>query len=136
MEKLPLISLDRDWQCAYFEREPNVRELASPGTPVPSLPDWSCSRRYGSPWAAYLQHTFHLEPTDECVSYILHIESAPGTVVLYVNGRRLGEFDGSLPFSFDITDYVALEDNSMALRVECAESGRFGKLHLQPLPCE
>jgi hypothetical protein len=131
-----VISLDRDWLCEYFEHEPDVYELASSALAVPSLAGWTCSGRYDGGWAAYLQHTFFLEPTDFCVSYFLQIESAPGNIVLFVNGRRLGQFDGSRPFSFDITDYVALEENSLALRVDCGGRGRFGRVYLQPVPCE
>jgi hypothetical protein len=136
MDALPKISLDKDWLCEYYEREPDVYEFASSGFHVPSLSAWICSPRYDGGWAAYLQHTFYLEPTDFCVSYILHIDYAPGNIVLFVNGRRLGAFDGSRPFSFDITDYVALEDNSIALGVDCSERGHFGAVYLQPVPCD
>jgi hypothetical protein len=103
---------------------------------VPSLIDWRRGEHQKRAGFAELQRSVYLEPTEVCISYVLHIDSAPGKVVLNVNGRRLGHFDGRQPFTFDITDYVALEDNTIVLRVDCSARGRFGAIYLEQMPCE
>lgn len=132
------LSLDARWRVEYFEIDPDLYEFGSTGQPVESLRQWRCEGRYDEGWAAWLRHTFWLEPADACVNYELDIPAAPGRVVLYVNGRRLGEFDGERPFHFDITDYVALEDNWVGLRVACGPclaGARFGEIRLHTVPC-
>jgi hypothetical protein len=136
MDNSTQISLDNDWLCQYFERETDGKRSAASGIPVPSLAAWTRGDPCQTGGVAYLQRGVYLEPTDLCVSYILHIDSAPGKVVLYVNGRRLGHLDGTRPFHFDITDYMALEENAIALSVVCAAPGSFGAIYLQQVPCE
>jgi hypothetical protein len=139
MAALPFISLNTGWTVEYFELDPDLYEFAPDPDPVASLADWRCSERYDDRWAAMLRRTFDLEPTETCVTYRLRIERAPGRVVLFINGRRLGEVM-AYPFEFDVTDYVALEQNQIALRVACAEcdgyQGFFGAVYLRAIPCE
>jgi hypothetical protein len=133
MNTLPTLSLDENWRCAYFEDKHNAW---SPGSVhVHSLSEWLSATR-ASGIAAVLFHQFDLEPTDFCVNYMLHVESAPGTIRLEINGRRMGEFDGSPAFAFDVTDYVALEDNTISFQVDCSAAGKFGAVYLEQVPCE
>jgi hypothetical protein len=131
------MSLNANWMVDYFEKEPDLFEFAPAGQSVPLLSAWRCSDRFDTGWAAWLMHTFYLEPTDDCVSYVLKLISTPGPVTLYVNGRRMGELDGDGGFEFDITDYVALEDNWIAFRVDCApgEDRRFAGVRITAIPC-
>lgn len=138
------VRLEHGWQVEYFELEPSLYEWAAAAQPVPRLGGWRCTGRYDEGWAAMLQVRFNLLPADICVRYMLHIERAPGTITLYVNGRRMGEIDGSQPFVFDVTDYVVLEANVIMMRVaceaacaDCSDQGStFGRVWLQPVPCE
>lgn len=129
------ISLDDNWLCEYFETDPDLFEFAASGQRVSSLREWVCSGRYDESWAAWLQRRFDLPSTDFCVRYTLHIDAAPNGTVLYLNGRRMGTIDSTQPFSFDVTDYVTLEDNRIAFRAGC-EGGRFGSVFLRQRPCE
>lgn len=135
------LSLDSGWRAEYFELEPDVYEFADvDGLPVPSLQRWRCEQRYTEGWAAYLQRSFDLDPIEnECLRFELVIERAPAHLVLYLNGRRLGEIDGRTLFRFDITDYVTLEDNRIGLRVTCADCaarGCFGRVSVIAVPCD
>ncbi|NDJ61693.1 MAG: hypothetical protein GYB67_11245, partial [Chloroflexi bacterium] len=72
MTFLLLVPLDDQWQCEYFEIEPDLFEFAD-GLAVPSLEAWTFERRYTEGWAAWLQRSFTLRPLDTCVRYQLHI---------------------------------------------------------------
>lgn len=130
------VSLDANWQVEYFEVNPDLYEWAAAAQPVPSLSKWHCTARFDEAWAAMLHTRFDLLPLDICVHYLLHIERAPGSIILYINGRRMGEIDGGVPFCFDVTDYVTLEDNQMSIKVMCADAGTFGRVYLLPVACE
>ena len=130
------IPLNNNWLCEYFEHEPAVNESAAASVIVPALNAWNRGNHHRNGWLACLQRGVFLEPTEQCVSYVLHIDSAPGRVLLNVNGRRLGYFDGVHAFEFDITDYVALEDNTLELHVDCGAPGSFGRVYLEQAPCE
>lgn len=136
MEPTQIISLDAGWTVEYFELQPDLFEFGAEAQPVESLRLWRCSERFDERWGATLQRTFDLEIAEICVRYYLSIEHAPGTLILYLNGRRMGAVDGSVPFMFDVTDYVTLEDNRIAFRVECREDAGFGAVALLQVPCE
>ena len=85
---------------------------------------------------AWLTRTFDVPPIlDVCLRFDLHIRAAPGVIVLYINGRRLGKVVGSQPFVFDVTDYTTLEDNLIGLRLDCGSTGAFGDVFLKAEPC-
>jgi hypothetical protein len=128
------ISLDHNWTCQYFEMGAGLRQ-ATDDESVPSLAEWVFDKQRGENWAAWLKCGFDLEPTDECVNYTLRIESAPEETQLFVNGEKLGVISET-PFSIDVTNYVALEYNEIALRVEWNAAGRFESIALQPVPCQ
>lgn len=130
------ISLDTDWTVEYFELEPDLYEWGPSAQSVEQLSSWRCTSRVDEGWGALLMTTFDLEMTEFCARYDLFIERAPGTVVLYINGRRMGEVDGSKPFTFDVTDYITLEDNRLGFRVHCADEGSFGTVKLLQFPCD
>lgn len=136
MEPSQIISLNDNWKADYFELEPDLFEFGADAEPVADLSTWTCGGRYDETWGATLQRTFNLEVAEICVRYQLSIERAPGIVILYINGRRMGVIDGSQPFSFDVTDYVTLEDNLIVFRVECRSSASFGAVTLLQFPCE
>jgi hypothetical protein len=133
----PPVDLNAGWTVEYFERDPSLYEFAAAGQPVPSLRDFACSQRVDDGWLAWVTRSFDVPPIlDVCLRFDLHLTAAPGTVILTLNGRRLGEIDGSRPFVFDVTDYITLEDNRIGLRVDCAERGHFGDVFLKAEPCE
>ena len=136
MNTLAPILLDGNWEVEYFEVEPNLYEWGPAIQPVPSLMAWHCEGRFDEGWAACLQTRFDLAPFDFCIRYDLHVEDAPGMIILYINGRRMGEVAPGAPFVFDVTDWVTLEDNRLTLRVTCGAAGKFGRVYLQPHPCE
>lgn len=135
METLPTLSLDMNWKCSYFQGDPNPYAVFVPSH-VHSLTDWSCDERVNRSMVAHLFHLFYLEPTDFCVSYMLHIESAPGIVKLTLNERDMGEFDGTRPLDLDVTNAVKLEHNLIGFKVDCGAAGKFGAVYLQQIPCE
>lgn len=101
---------------------------------VPSLVEWVFDKRRGENWAAWLKRGFDLMPTDVCVTYMLHVDSAPEETLVLINGERAGTIT-ELPFAIDVTNFVALEYNEIALRVEWNAAGRFEGIALQPVPC-
>jgi hypothetical protein len=134
MTTLPLIPLETGWQCEYFETEPTLYEFYDGKVDVPYLSDWRFERRFNEIWAAWLQRAFTLDPTDFCVQYSLVATSAPAGTRFYLNDRWLGDL--TAPFRVDVTDYVFLERNTIALRVAYEAKGAFNGLRLEAVACE
>lgn len=134
MSVLPAISLNTGWVCEYFQMHAGLREAVD-DVAVPSLVEWVFDRRQGEDRAAWLRRGFDLAPLDICVSYVLRLDSAPEETQIYINGERVGQADGG-PCEIDVTAYVALEYNEIALRVEWNAAGRFEGVRLQPVPCD
>ncbi len=133
MNTYPSISLTADWQCEYFEINPDLYELAD-GHVVPSLRGWSPEKRFDDSWVAWLQKIFALDINDVCVNYTLHIESAPLGAVIYFNNARLAQYLGK-PLAIDVTDVITWEQNTLAFRIVCGTNGTFSGVYLRPTPC-
>jgi hypothetical protein len=134
MIDLPAIPLNDGWRCEYFEMGAGPRQTTD-DEPVPSMLEWVFDKRRGENWAAWLKCGFDLEPTDACVIYTLHVDSAPEETLIYINGEKVGTISET-PYSVDVTNMVALEYNEIALRVEWNAAGRFEGIRLQPVPCD
>ncbi len=140
MSDFPTISLDTDW--LYLFAENHQADYSAPRVddsgwiPLPELADWTVatSAHTGADW---FRRRITLAPLDGCVRYTLSIERAPEALVVYVNGKKLGEAQS--PFRADVTALVALGDNIIALRlIPGAErvGGGFGHIRLQSAPCD
>lgn len=129
----PAINLDDGWTVEYFEQNPEPHELASVGQFVPSLRRFVPGRRYGAGWDGMADANVRRRCWT-CLRFDLHISAAPGTIMLYLNGRRMGEVDGLTVAVFDVTDFITLEDNQIALRVDCASEGVFGVVSVKAEP--
>lgn len=140
MSTHPRISLDANWQGAILRED--VRDAVPDGDaaswlerwPVPQLQTWQPESARSN--RVSLERAFYLEPADFCVSYLLVIEAAPMGVTLAVNRQSLGELSGAPPYSFDVTDLVALEDNVLQVVVNAQAEGGFGAVYLEQIPCE
>jgi hypothetical protein len=133
MTTLPYITLNTDWRCDYFEIEPSLYEFMD-GIDVPVLQAWAFDRRMTEGWGAWLQRKFDVPPIENvCVNFMLNIKRVPTGAQLIINGRDFGII--SAPFSFDVTDYITLEDNIIAFLVPCEASGSFGDVRLRVVPC-
>ena len=128
------LNLDSQWSCDYFETEPDLFELQDFRVSLPALGDWRFDGRFPIGWAAWLERRFNLYPTDTCVHYALSIAAAPDGAELSVNGRQFGAV--SAPCQIDITDFVTLEENRIAFRVQSGAVGRFEGVRLTAVPCE
>jgi len=87
---------------------------------------------------AWLERTFYLHPTEECVRYSLVIEQVHRQAALFVNGQHVADIGTAHANTIDITDYVALERNTIALRLENVANtgnGGFGDVRLIAQPC-
>lgn len=131
MKDIPNLSLDRDWRCDYFEDIPTIHDFI-PTTPVPSLRAWRFDQTRDKNQIAWLEKRFDLPMRDVCVSYRLHIDAAFYAAHLSLNVQDFGEI--STPFDQDVTDYVMLEDNVIALRVPYTDAA-FNDIRLIAIPC-
>jgi len=81
-----------------------------------------------------LRRMFNLEPIGEvCLRFYLYVRGAPEGTVVSMNGWTIGRVEADKLFVANVTDEVTLEDNVLTLRV--SQSGRFGKVGLERLPC-
>jgi len=129
MPNLSTISLNDQW-VSYIDHVTPVSGFVDGSAFVPSLRQWISEGE-----SVRLERKFSLEPMDEiCVSYFLHVLEAPLTAQITINGRVLAAY--VKPFEMDVTDYVWLEDNVIAIYVSGAAPGKFGDVYLQPVPCD
>jgi hypothetical protein len=126
---IPEISLDRLWRREDFDRVPEERIDGSTLALLASFEPRQIARKIG-----WLERTFNLPMQDECINYMLHIDGVPRDTQLWLNGRDFGEIEA--PFSADVTDLVALEDNLIAFRVLRGARGKFGAVRLVAIPCD
>jgi hypothetical protein len=115
-----------------------VYEFATQDTIV-TLSQWSFDKRRSEGWRAWLQRSFRLEPTDFCVRYFLLIDTAPQGTDIFINDQSVAVYtvgDDDPPFELDVTNYVALEDNTIAFRVDCETVGQFAGVRLLAVPCD
>ena len=107
MENLPAIPLDEDWQ---FDSQADDHVVTA-------------------------RQMFWLEPVDFCVRYFLHVDAEPQVVGVVLNGHDIEVVPQVGTLVLDVTDYVALEENTIALRV-ARQGGAFGGIRLQAVACE
>ncbi|MCA9904165.1 MAG: hypothetical protein KC547_09925 [Anaerolineae bacterium] len=119
------LNLDAGWTCTYVGLDTE---------PVAQLDAWRFSQACDDGCTASLNRQFVLYPTDECVSYLLQIDSAPEGTQLSVNGHRLGAV--MAPCTLDVTAFVSLEDNDMTFQVGPGAQGTFAGIRLQAIACE
>jgi hypothetical protein len=128
------IHLNTGWTCEYFEIDPDLYEFQDTRAQVARLSDWRFAPRFAEGWAVWIERRFHLSPQAECVRYHLMIDDVPAQAQLSINGHNLGAIIASTPI--DITDWVRLDENRIAFRVESGAAGAFGALRLQAVPCQ
>jgi hypothetical protein len=131
MTRLAFISLESDWQI-----HSTGKDGSSLTFPTLNLLEWeSLASRNSEVW---LTHDFDLVPLDECARYLLHIDALPGAISVVMGDKPVG--DGhSAPLVFDVTEYVALEVNTLWLRLSLAtiEAGSaLGPVWLEAVPCD
>lgn len=138
MPDLQPIALDTDWR--YFPTEDldpadTAAQLDESAWGVlPTLADYP--REIVSFYRLlHLQRRFDLLPIDDvCLRYHLHLDHAPDSTQVYINGWHAGTVGEGKPLISDVTDFVTLEDNLLLLKVT-----REGDLHgimLRSVPCE
>lgn len=125
MNTTVLIPLERGWLCEIAANPPVI-------SLVNQLSRWQPEPNRG---AATLTLGFALEPTDFCVGYELIIDHAPDGTRVTVNGSDVGTA-GHDGLRVDVTDHVALEDNSIRLSVAPGAIGMFAGVRIQGTPCE
>lgn len=123
------ISLNYHWHGVVADRLPDE---PIDGFSVPDLAAFDARRIDGK--MVWLERVFDLPLQEVCIGYTLHVESAPIGTHLILNGRSFGEIETA--FAFDVTDFVALEDNRLVFRVMRGATGQFGGVYLSAAPCE
>ena len=101
-----------------------------------NLSEWeSLASRNSEVW---LTRDFDLAPLDECARYLLHIDALPGAISVVMGDKPVGNAH-SAPLVFDVTEYVALEVNTLWLRLSLAtiEAGSaLGPVWLEAVACD
>jgi hypothetical protein len=81
---------------------------------------------------------FDLKRVDYCVNYRLQIDRLPAETSVQVNGQPVVMQDDGEVLSADITYFVALGKNLLAITMRLAGSASetpFGSVQLQMMPC-
>ena len=138
MKTLPTISLTHDWayrQTAdtdvdYRAAEPDVDTWER----LTSLTEMELA--LSGDKTVWLRKDFWLHPLDVCVRYHLTIELPSLPLDVYVNGHVAGSCAASS--EVDVTDYVTLDRNRLALKVVTVGSGSLllKRIVLRAVPCE
>ncbi len=138
---LPEIQLNTDWM--YFFASSRGADYSARAMndaawiPLLDLTDWSVTNAVQS-GADWFRRRVRLVATQNCVRYLLVIDSVPEDVRVYVNGQQVGHVRGMKGFRADVTDQVHLGDNLLAFKLTCSSEksgGRFGRVALRAVPC-
>jgi hypothetical protein len=138
------INLGTDWLYLFTANTgADYSKLDTKNTawiPLPQLSDWSVTKT-GQSGTDWFRRHIELEPTEDCVRYFLRIERVPEQVVIYLNGTRVDSLSASenRPLHTDVTDFVALGENILALKLTYSSDksgGAFGRVTLIQTPCE
>jgi hypothetical protein len=142
MNALAATPLDNNWVYFFAEnRREDYSQIdldVSGWVPLEQLSDWAVTSS-GQSGADWFRRDVTLEATGSCANYLLHIDRVPQDIHVYVNGTHVGEAEGGQPFHCDVTEYVAMGRNVVAMQLVCvfdACGGGFGKIYLQPVPCD
>lgn len=82
-----------------------------------------------------LQRRFDLLPIEDvCVRYHLHLDHAPDSTQVYINGWHAGTVEQGKSLMSDVTDFVTLEDNFLLLKV--SRKGDLRGVTLWRVPCD
>lgn len=135
-----LIDINVDW--LYFFSNNKVNDYSdihideAVWIPI-DLPDWTVSSKVNS-GADWFRRHINLEPTEMCVRYVLQIDRVPEAVTVFVNGKELTQIRGEDAYNGDVTNFVALGRNVIAMKLTCTDNqvgGGFGKVSLTAVPC-
>ena len=105
------ITVPSNWQMEGYGH-PIFRNvtLEFPGDP-PNVPD------YYNPVGSY-KHVFQIDKTWKDRRIFLHFEGVKSAFYVWINGQEVGYNQGSMePAEFDITEFVKLGDNQIAVQV-------------------
>jgi hypothetical protein len=134
MTRLAFIPLETDWQIHFiFTGEDSISDKSPIKT---NLSEWEPLASQNT--AVWLKRDFDLALLDECARYLLHIDALPGAISVVLGDKPVGDGQ-SAPLVFDVTEYVALEDNTLWLRLSLAtiEAGNaLGPVWLEAVPCD
>ena len=142
MMTLNAIRLETDW-FYHFARNKKIN-LSAPTIdetgwiPLPEISDWAVTNAVQS-GADWFRRRLIIRSTNVCVRYVLHIEHIPENVEIYLNGRFVGSSRGTRHFKVDVTDFVFLGANLLAMKLTCETNtagGGFGLIRLQPIECD
>jgi hypothetical protein len=131
MMRLAFIPLETDWQIHVTGEDGN-----SVKPPTINLSEWEPLASENS--VIWLKRDFDLAPLDDCARYLLHIDALPGVISVVLGAKAVGDGQ-SAPLVFDVTEYVALEVNTLWLRLSLATSevgSVLGPVWLEAVPCD
>jgi hypothetical protein len=118
------LSLDNGWS---YDSSSTFSDVA----PVPALSAF----RSDPQQAVYLKRGFDLAATDDCVNYMLCLDSAPPGTRFTLNDQPV-PVDTDRPYRIDVTMFVALEDNQLLIYIPPEVSGAIRGLALEAVPCD
>jgi hypothetical protein len=130
-------SLNDNWVYLFAENQrenysaPDFDDSA--WIPLPQLSDWSVASSVNS-GADWFRRAIELTSTEVCVNYELTIGHLPETACVYLNGQLVGNAERNKPFGCDVTSYVALGRNVLAIQLiyTSEAGGGAGDICLRP----
>jgi len=139
MKTLTSIPLNEDWQYCFTEsgasKSPDERKVV--WIPLPRLSDWAVGTgaQHGVDW---FRRTVNIEKEalNEDRAYTLCIEHVPQKASVFINNEFAFEAPRNHPFSGNITRYLKVGVNKIALKIKGSAStesgGVFGNISLLP----
>jgi beta-galactosidase len=120
------IKIPSPWNVNAFSMGPN--EFGGDFRAYPSYP-----KEWESLQAAWMEKTVNVPKNWEDKRIVLHFGAVGGRMVVFVNGKRIGEgFDIFFPQEYDVTDAIKLgAENQIFVKVVSSRSqdnrGRYGR---------
>lgn len=140
MTQIPKISLDEKWRYHYATASDNF------SNPNINDSDWEWTTFTGldmpkvaPPEAIWLRKRFHLNKSEACLRYFLRCDDSSLPMTVYLRGQKIAELGNDANLDVDVTDYVSLDDNVLALAIHAEKwdlDPQQAEIYLQPIFCD
>ena len=140
MTQIPKISLNEKWHYRF------ATEQESYSNPAVDDSDWEWTLftevpipKVSPPAVIWLRKRFHLNPMEACVRYYLRCDRNSYPMTVYLRGHAVAQGSNDSYLDVDVTDYVSLDDNVLALEIHADKwdlDTQEAELYLQPIFCD
>jgi hypothetical protein len=140
MKNITIKSLNKNWQYCAADINEDFSSPQLDDTEWAYVTDVGFDALMRAPSdMIWLRQRFDLSLTDVCMRYFLRCDGCFVPMTIYLRGRVVAIYRADEALDVDITDYVSLDDNVLALSIAPLGSGfdvNRMDMYLQPIACD